>query len=147
MKATQIPEPSLEELAAKAVRLGRELEEMAHGIYLGRNSKDFGSMSRTLRHLRERTPFAAHDEQSLDTFRGILDADLRSEVVGMERRFFETRYDEFGQHGEVRECPLYTERGKKLLAVLKTFEAFIVARNAALDRAAGERALRQLLSF
>lgn len=147
MKPTQIPEPSLEELAAKAVRLGRELEEMAHAIYLGGSSKDFGSVSRTLRRLAERDPFAAHDEQSLDAFRGILDADLTSEVVGMERRFCETRYDEFGQDGEVRECPLYTERGKKLLAVLKTFEAFIVARNATLDRVAAERALRRLLSF
>jgi hypothetical protein len=146
MKNTPIQEPSLDELAAKAVRLGRELEGMAHAVYLGGNTRDFGFVSRTLRRLAERDPFDQRDEQSLGALRGILNADLASEAVGMERRFFETRHDEFGQDGEIRECPVYSARGQEILAILKTFQAFLAARDATLDRVAAERALRQLFA-
>jgi len=47
-------------------------------------------------------------DASLEAVRGILENDLRSEVEGSERRFFETHYDAMGQHGEVRECPVVT---------------------------------------
>lgn len=146
MKNIQIHEPSLDELAATAVRLGRELEAMAHAVYLGGNARDFGFVSRTLRRLAERNSFDPRDEQSLGALRGILDADLASEVTGMERRFFETRHDEFGQDGEIQECPVYSERGEAILAIQKTYQAFLTARAATLDRVAAERALRQLLA-
>lgn len=147
MKNTHIHEPSLDELAAKAVRLGRELEAMAHANYLGGNAHDFGFVSRTLRRLAERNPFDPRDEQSLGALRGILDADLASEVTGVERRLFETRHDEFGQDGEIRECPVYSERGQAILAIMKVYQAFVLARDTTLDRVAAERALMQLLAL
>ncbi|MEE4211031.1 MAG: hypothetical protein V2I43_17410 [Parvularcula sp.] len=146
MKFTHSHEPSLDELAATTVRLGRELEAMAHAVYLGGNSKDFGFVSRTLRRLAERNPFDPRDEQSMGALRGILDADLASEITGVERQFFEIRYDELGQHGEIRECPVYSDRGREILAILETFNAFVLARDATLDRVAAERALRELLA-
>lgn len=91
MKTSATPEPSLDELAASTVRLGRELAEMAHRVYLGGNARDFGFVSRTLRRLGERNPFDPKDEHSLQALRGILEADLASGVTGTERRFFRDR--------------------------------------------------------
>ena len=142
----QTTELSLDELAATAVRLGRKLEREAHAVSLGGNSRECGFVSRALRRLSEREPFDPGDDASLAALEGIIEADLRSEVRGHEQRFFETHYDSFGQHGEMRDYPIYGERGEQLLAVQRTFTRFIEARNEALDRIAGERAVIRLLS-
>ena len=101
-------ELSLDELAAEAIRLGRELERAAHAASLGRSSREVGYASRTLRRLAERDPFDPHDDVSLTSLEAIMQADLKSEVRGCERRFVETRYDNLGQYGEVRDCPIYS---------------------------------------
>jgi len=137
---------TIDDLAASAVRLGRQLHRDALSICLGGNSRDFGFVERTLRRLAERDPFDARDDASLEALRGILEADLRSEIEGVERRFIETYYDASGQHGQVRDCPVYSERGEALLAVQATFERFLSARSDTLDRVAAERALQRLLA-
>lgn len=104
MNTMQTPSSSLDELATLAVRFGRELERTAHAIFLGGNNQEFGFTSRTLHRLAEREPFGSRDEASLDALRGITKADVRSEVRGSERRFFETHYDDAGQQDEVRNC-------------------------------------------
>ncbi|SDY37278.1 hypothetical protein [Citreimonas salinaria] len=147
MKMTQNTECSIEELAAEVVRLGRELERAAHAVCLGGNSRDVGYASRTLRRLAERDPFDAGNKASIEAIAGIIQADLRSEVRGVERRFFETYYDDLGQHGEVRECPIYSDRGEKLLALQNIFARFMESRAATLDRVAAERAVMRLLSM
>lgn len=147
MKMKQTTELSLDELAATAVRLGRELEREAQAVTLGGDSREYGFVTRTLRRLSDRDPFDPRDDFALAALEGIIEADLRSEVKGSEHRFFETHYDEFGQHGEVRDCPIYGERGEQLLAVQRTFKRFIKARAEALDRIAGERAVIRLLKI
>lgn len=139
-------EAPLEELASTAVRLGRELREAARDVCAGGNSGDFGFVSRTLRRLGERDPFDDRDDASLHSLRGILEQDLRSEVVGCESRFFATHGDMDGVYGEVRDCPVYSERGERLLGVLDTLERFLAARAATLDRMAAERAILAMMS-
>lgn len=145
MNNTYLLNDTLEDLATATIRLGRELQQAAHSVCLGGNNRDHGFVSRTLRRLAERKPFEPCDDASLEAVRGILEIDLRSEVQGTERRFFETHYDGAGQHGEVRECPVYSQRGEALLAVKQTFESFLTARGDTLDRVAAERALLRLL--
>ena len=145
MNMTKTTTLSLDELAAEAVRLGRELERAAHAVLLGGNGRDVGHASRTLRRLAERDPFDPRDDVSLHALEGMVQADLKSEIRGYERRFVETHYDDLGQHGEVRDFPIYSERGEELLAVQSTLVRFMDARSATLDRIAAERAvLRQL---
>lgn len=146
MKITHTPEPSMDDLAATAIRLGRELAGMVEELFLGATGPRTVFMSKVLRHLAERNAFDPRDEQSLEALGGMLADALKSEAIGTERRFFESRHDEFGQHGEIRECPVYSERGEELLAILKTFKEFVLAREATLDRVVAERALRQLLA-
>lgn len=88
MKNTQTHELSLEELAAMAVRRGRQLQQAAHAVSLGGNGRQCGFASRTLQRLAERDPFDPRDDTSLAAVEGIIDADLRTEVLGSERRFF-----------------------------------------------------------
>ena len=137
---------TIDNLATAAIRLGRQFHEAALTVCLGGNSRDFGFVQRTLRRLAERDPFDPRDEASLDALRGILEADLRSEIQGVERRFFETYHDDYGQHGEVRDCPVYSERGKALLAIRATFQQFLSARAETLDRVAAEHALLRILA-
>lgn len=145
MKINPAAAPSLDALATEAVRLGRELHEMAHAVYVGGNIRDFGFAARALARLAEREPFDSRDTASFQALRGIIDTDLSREVVGTERRFMETHYDNDGQHGEVREIPLYSTRGETLLRLQETLNGFLAARDAALDRIAADRALMQLL--
>lgn len=146
MNTTRMPGDTLDDMATATIRLGREFQQAAHSVCLGGNSRDFGFVDRTLRRLAERDPFDPRDDASLEAVRGILENDLRSEVEGSERRFFETHYDAMGQHGEVRVCPVYSNRGEVLLSVQKIFDRFIAARAQTLDRVAAERALLRLLA-
>ncbi|MBB1492863.1 MULTISPECIES: hypothetical protein [unclassified Paracoccus (in: a-proteobacteria)] len=145
MKINPVAAPSLDGLATETIRLRRELHEMAHAVYVGGNIRDFGFAARTLGRLAERQPFDSRDTASFQALRGIIDTDLSREVVGTERRFVETRYDNDGQHGEVREIPVYSARGETLLRLQETLNSFLAARDAALDRIAADRALMQLL--
>lgn len=144
MKTTFLHCATIEELATEAVCLGRQFYKHAHAIHLGGNSRDFGFVERTLSRLAERNPFDPRDDSSLEALKGILEADLRSEVLSVERRFVETHSDASGQHGEIRECPVYSERGEALLALQTTFEQLLSARAQTLDRVAAERALQRL---
>ena len=137
---------SLQSLAEETVRLGRELEHAAHAVYAGGTAEDFGFVSRSLRRLGERQPFDERDDTSFDALIGILDKDLAKEVVGIERRTIETHFDEMGQSYELREVPVYTERGVHLLRVRDLLAAFGKTRAAALDAIAAEKALMRMLS-
>lgn len=146
MKTSIMRNDTIENIATTAVRLGRELHQEAHSISLGGSSREFRFVNGTLRRLAERDPFDPRDEASLEAIRGILETDLKSEIEGTERRFFESHYDVDGQHGEARDCPIYSKRGEALLAVKRTFDSFLHARAETLDRIAAERALLRLLT-
>ncbi|MCZ4368832.1 hypothetical protein [Sulfitobacter dubius] len=146
MKTSIMRDDSIENFATTAVRLGRQLQQEAHSIFLGGSSREFQFVNGTFRRLAERDPFDPRDEASFEAIRGILEVDLKSEIEGTERRFFESHYDEDGQHGEIRDCPIYSKRGEALLAVKRTFDSFLHARAETLDRIAAERALLRLLT-
>ncbi|MGX9856386.1 hypothetical protein ACR03S_13230 [Limimaricola variabilis] len=137
----------LDDLATTAIQLGRDLERSARAVCLGGSSKGQGFVDRTLRHLAERDPFDQRFDVSLEALRSTVEAELASEVLHTERRFIATRFDAEGQHGEVYDCPVYSDRGQDLLVVQTTYLRFIAARDATLDRIAAERALRRLLTM
>jgi len=146
MNNRQTPPQGLDDLAAIAVRLGRELGQMAAAVSLGGSSNENGFVNRTLCRVAARDPFDPRDDASLEVLRAIIAADLVCEEHGSEWQLFETHCDADGPHYEPRACVLYSERGESLLRVQSTFERFLGARNATLDRAAAERALLRLMS-
>lgn len=146
MNIMQTPPQGLDDLAAIAVRLGRELGQIAAAASLGAGGNENGFVTRTLRRVAARDPFDPRDDASIEGLRDIIAADLASEERGTELQYFETHCDADGPHCEPRECILYSERGENLLRVQSTFERFLAARNATLDRAAAERALLRLMS-
>ena len=62
---SQITERSIDELATEVVRLGRELERVAHSVSLGGDSIRAGQVDRTMRRLAERDPFDPRDDASI----------------------------------------------------------------------------------
>lgn len=146
MNIMQKPPQGLDDLAAITVRLGRELGQMAEAVSLGGSSRENGFVNRALRRVAARDPFDPHDDASLEALRGIIAADLSSEEDGTEWQLFETHCDADGPHCEPRAYVRYSERGESLLRLQKTFERFLAARNATLDRVAAERALLKLMA-
>lgn len=119
---------------------------MAEAASLSGSSHEWGLVSRTLRRLAAGDPFDARDDASHDALRGIIAADLGSEEQGTEWEVVESNCDGDGPQGELRECRRYSARGENLSRFQSTFERFLAARNATLDRAAAERALLRLMS-
>jgi hypothetical protein len=146
MKITEMSSPSLADLATEAVRLGRELERKAHAVGLDSGRRDPARVSAMLRRLAARTTFDPLDDAALEALGSVLEAELSIEVVGSRREFFPTYQDEHFEDGEVRERSVYSPRGQDLLRLQGSVTAFVEAREAVLDRAAAERALRDLLA-
>jgi hypothetical protein len=106
-------------------------------------------MAEVLIRLADRNPFRPEDDHFLRALRVILEAEVAGEVagevIGTERHVFSP---DDGEPGEVllpRERPTYSERGETFRHLLDLFDRFMAAREAALNRAAAERALVELL--
>jgi len=119
---------------------------MARDIGAGSTSNDQGFVFRTLGRISDRRPFDDRDDGSWHQVHRILDADIRSEIVGTERRFVGTTSDDQILDGEMLDCPVYSERGERLLVLRKLLDDFLAARAATLDRAAAEKAIRRMTS-
>jgi hypothetical protein len=137
---------TLDDMAFAAIHLGRELQRAAQSVSLGANNRDIPFVTRALGRVAERDPFDPRDDASFEVLQSVIESDLRAEVRGTERRFFETYYDAAGQHGEMRDFPIYSERGEAILGIQDTLKRFLEARAATLDRVAAERALIRLLA-
>lgn len=146
MKTAPNNEQYFEDIATTAVRLGRQVARMARDIHAGGTSRNVGFVSRTLDNIGNRRPFDQRDDASLDKVRRMLACDLETECDGSSIEFVEVGYGPDGPVIAGRECALYTERGDDLLRLLQLFDDFIAARDATLDRAAAERAIRRLTS-
>jgi hypothetical protein len=145
MKITRISSPSLAELATKVVRLGRELEQMAHAVGLDCGSPTGAPVRAMLQGLAARSAFGSQDVMGLAALGSLIASELATEVTDTRREFFPTYQDEHFEDGEVRECPVYSTRGQDLLRLHSIVTEFIKAREAVLDRVAAERALSDLL--
>lgn len=135
--------PALDELAARAVRVGREAATAAHDCAAGSTTGQWRRVEASLSGLSERRPFAEMEEDALDAVQGIVSRDLENEVAGTERRVVD--HDEDGNVYAVwAEVPAHTERGHKLLEVQRLLREFAALRDEVLDRLAAERALQDL---
>ena len=136
--------PTLEALAAKAIRLGREAAAAAQDAGVGRTPQYWRRLGQLLEALAERLPFEACEE-TLEEARRILERDIGSEEAGTERRVVDYDVDPDGRRLDVlAEVPVHTERGHTLLAVQVRLREFMAARDAVLDRVAAEQAVRNL---
>ena len=141
------PDPSIDDLAAKVVRLGRELAAAARDCCAGGGVRDHAFVERSLEPLARRRPFDERDGAGLGTARALISNDLRRETAGTERRIVDHEYDEDGVRYDVwAEVPAFTDRGEQLQTVLRKLDEFVRARDAVLDYAAGQHGLRRVLS-
>ena len=146
-RAPAAPAPTLEALAAEAVRLGREAAAAASdvGVGVGVTPQDWRRLERLLEPLAERVPFEAADEDLAET-RRILERNIDVERDGTERRVVDYDVDPDGRRIDVlAEVPAHTERGRALIEVRQRLDDFLAARCRVLDAAAAERALRGLM--
>lgn len=146
MKSTPNDEQDFDEIATTTVRLGRRLTRLARDVSAGGTSRNVDFVSRTLDRMGNRRPFDQRDDAALEQVRRIIAGDLETEWLGTSTDFIEVGYDEDGPVIAARERTVYSQRGEGLHRLLDLFDAFIAAREATLDRAAAERAIRRLTS-
>jgi hypothetical protein len=145
MTSSTVFRPGLEDLALETICLGLELSRAASLADLSFGNTDFGKMAEVLIRLADRNPFRPEDDHCLRALRVVLVAEVAGEVIGTER--LNSNLDD-GEPGEFllpRERPTYSERGEHLRHLLNLFDRFMATREAALNRAAAERALVDLL--
>ena len=143
-RAPATPIPSLEALAAEAVRLGRGAAAAAQDVGVGRTPGDWRRAEAILKGLAERVPFALTDEALAEAER-ILARHVEAECDGTERCVVDYDVDLDGRRLDVlAEVPAYTERGQAPIEVQVRLRAFVAARDRVLDRVAAEAALRDL---
>ncbi|MFX0543724.1 hypothetical protein ACEWPM_018760 [Roseovarius sp. S4756] len=137
---------NMDDLAARAVALGRQVADRAKSLHLGDNARDVAFVSRCLGRLKERQPFDTADEGGFDAVMDILDRSIAAECLGSEDRFEETGYDEFGPHGETRKTAVYSERGNELIELRFLFQDFLNSRENVLDQVAAHRCLLGIMN-
>ena len=139
------PATALDELAARAVRVGREAAAAAHECAAGSTVGQWRQVEASLGGLAERRPFTEIDEDALAAAQGIVARDLEAEGAGTERRVVDHDHDEDGNVYAVwAEVPVHTERGETLLRVQRLVREFVALRDEVLDRIAAERAVQRL---
>ena len=144
-RAPAAPAPTLEALAAEAVRLGREAAAAASDVGVGVTPQDWRRVERLLEPLAERVPFEATDEDLAEA-RRILERNIDAERDGTERRVVDYDVDPDGNRIDVlAEVPAHSDRGRALIEVRARLDAFLAARDRVLDAAAAERAVRALM--
>lgn len=117
----------MDDLAAEAVGLGRQVAERAKALHLGDTAKDVAFVSRCLARLKDRQPFDEGDEGGFDAVTDILERSIASEFLGSEERYEETGYDDFGPRGETRDTPVYSDRGNELIELQYLSKIFSTA--------------------
>jgi hypothetical protein len=145
MTSSTVFRPGLEDLALDTICLGVELARAASLVDLDAGNSCFGNMAEVLVRLADRNPFRPEDDHFLRELRVILEAEVAGEVIGTERHVFSPDDGEPGEFLLPRERPTYSERGETFRHLLDLFDRFMAAREAALNRAAAERALVELL--
>ena len=137
--------PGLEDLALDAICLGRDVARAASLVDLGAGSAAFREVAEVLVRRADRNPFKPADDTFLRALRVVLEAEVACEVIGTERLVSDLGDGLPGEFLLPRERPTYSERGQNLIEILDIFNRFMAAREAALDRAAAERAIAGLL--
>ena len=143
-RAPIAPAPTLEDLAAHAVRLGREVAAVAREVGVGVTPQDWLRVERLLEALGERAPFEAPEEDLAEAQR-ILGRHILDEETGTERRVIDRDYDDDGREYPILgDVTAYSDRGHALIEVQERFCEFVAARDRVLDSLAAERSLQSL---
>lgn len=137
---------NLDDLATETVGQGRQVADRAKALHLGENARDVAFVSRCFARLQERQPFDEADDGGFDAVMKILDHSIASEYLGTTERFEEIGFDEFGPQMEIREIPVYSDRGNELVALQNLFQAFRNNRDRVLDHLAANRCLLRIMS-
>ncbi|MBK1634155.1 hypothetical protein [Rhodovulum adriaticum] len=131
----------LEEMAASALRLGRNVVAMVRDLRPGADSHDAAFLQRCLAPLGDSRVFSRRYDGGFDTALTRLRA-LRDGEEIYRRRDFRGFLDPEGDDvGIVCETPVYTDRGDQLAALVEHLEAVIATRQSLFDRQAAERFL------
>ncbi|MEX1234404.1 MAG: hypothetical protein WEB56_05395 [Roseovarius sp.] len=146
MKQELYSKRNLEDLATEAVGQGRHVADRAKALHLGENAKDVAFVSRCFARLKERQPFDEADDGGFDAVMKIFDHSIASEYVGTESWPVETGFDEFGPQVEIRQMPVYSDRGNELIKLQNLFKAFRNNRDRVLDHMAANRCLLKIMS-
>tara|TARA_R110002110_G_scaffold95784_2_gene247424 strand:+ start:1159 stop:1599 length:441 start_codon:yes stop_codon:yes gene_type:complete len=139
-------EKDLDDLAAKAVGLGRQAAIRAERIHPGENSKEVAFVLRCLARLSERQAFHKADEGGFEAVLEILDRSIASEFEGIAERFEETGYDEFGPRIEIHKTAIYSARGVELIELQCLFHNFLSCRECVLDHIAANQSILKMIS-
>jgi hypothetical protein len=78
---------NMDDLAAEAVGLGRQVAERAKALHLGDTAKDVAFVSRCFARLKDRQPFDESDEGGFDAVMDILERCIASEFLGRDERY------------------------------------------------------------
>ena len=139
-----VPAPSLADLMARAVQVGREAAALAHDCGAGTSIAEWRRINERLAQLAERRPLEIEDN-ALAAVQGALGRDLAREAAGTERRVVDRDHDADGQEYPIfAEDEVYTERGGRLLELQAKLREVAALRDRIHDRLAAERALREL---
>ena len=136
--------PSLAELMAGAVQVGREAAAIAHDCGAGTSLAEWRRIAERLAPLAERRPLEIEDDD-LTAVQGALARDLAREAAGTDRRVVDRDYDDDGREYSVfAEVEVHTDRGERLLELQAKLRELAALRDCVLDCLAAERALREL---
>ncbi len=141
MKNEQAPSKTLEEAAADAIRLGREVALLARTLRPGSDAREVEFLDRCLAPLRDGRVFdRVHEggfEAALARLRVLRDA----EELGRHREFIGFDDPEGDAVGVVQEVVEYTDHGRALAGLVDRLETFLALRQDVLDRLEAERFL------
>lgn len=125
---------SLEDLAARALRLGREVALLARDMQPGADSQDVAYLARCLSPLRESKVFDRVYEGGFEAALIRLRALRDNEELARHREFVGFDDPEGDSVGVLQEVVEYSERGRALAGLVDVFETFLDVRQDVLDR-------------
>ncbi|MCO8146381.1 hypothetical protein NHN26_14225 [Rhodovulum tesquicola] len=132
---------SLEDLAARGLRLGREVALLARDMQPGADSQEVAYLQRCLSPLRDDKVFdRLHEggfEAALTRLRALRDA----EELGRHREFMGFQDPEGDAVGIVQEVVEYSDHGRALAGLVDRLETVLALRRDVLDRLEAERLL------
>ncbi|SIO10184.1 hypothetical protein SAMN05444722_0422 [Rhodovulum sp. ES.010] len=141
MKNERAPSKTLEETAADAIRLGREVALLARTLRPGSDAREVEFLDRCLAPLRNGQVFDLRHEGGFEAALGRLRVLRDSEELGRHREFVGFHDPEGDSVGLVQEVVEYSDRGRALSTLVDRLEAFLDTRQDVLDRLEAERLL------
>ncbi|SIO59926.1 hypothetical protein SAMN05444722_3803 [Rhodovulum sp. ES.010] len=139
MKNERAPSKTLEETAADAIRLGREVALLARTLRPGCDAREVEFLERCLAPLRDGRVFDRLHEGGFEAAVARLRVLRDAEELGRRREFIGFDDPEGDAVGVIQEVVEYSDRGRALAGLVDRFEAFLAFRQDVFDRIKAER--------